>query len=178
MFKLLTVPNPKLRIEAEPIDDFGSETTALIDGAIELMYAQEGAGLAAPQFGVHKKFFVMDIPESREDEESQLQVFINPEIISQSEEQVVLTEGCLSVPGVSAEVTRSKEVRLRYLDREFKSHERDFYGWQARCILHEYDHLVGKLYVDHLPPMKRKMLLKESARYQREQNQENQANES
>ncbi|PLX29296.1 MAG: peptide deformylase [Alphaproteobacteria bacterium] len=174
-YTLLTVPNPKLRIKADLVDDFGPETSSLVDGAIELMYRENGAGLAAPQFGIHKTFFVMDISDKETREGEHLQVFINPQITYMSDEMVTLTEGCLSLPGVSAEVTRPEKIRVQYLDRDFKEHENDFCHWQARCILHEYDHLVGKLYIDHLSPLKRKMLLNKSIRYQREQEKESQS---
>ena len=128
----------------------------------ETMYAAPGIGLAATQVDVHKRIVVMDLSETKDD----LRVFINPEIIA-SEGAVETEEGCLSVPGYYDDVTRAARVRVRALNERGESFELDAEGLLAVCIQHELDHLVGKVFVDHLSPLKRGRLAAKARKKQR-----------
>ncbi|HLY79707.1 MAG TPA: peptide deformylase [Caulobacteraceae bacterium] len=132
------------------VDD---DLRALMDDMLETMYAAPGIGLAAVQVGVPKRVIVMDI--SRGDEEKFPRFFVNPEIISASEELAVYEEGCLSVPEIYDEVERPAQVRIRYLGYDGKPVEEDAEGLFAVCIQHEMDHLEGVLFLDHLSRLKR-----------------------
>jgi peptide deformylase len=147
---ILEFPDPRLRTRASAVTRFDSALGQLIANMLETMYAAPGIGLAATQVNVHQRVVVIDISESRD----QPQVFINPEILSRSGEEVS-EEGCLSVPTVFEDVKRSAEVRVRAQDRSGASFERDLDGLLAVCLQHEMDHLEGKLFVDYLSALKR-----------------------
>jgi peptide deformylase len=131
----------------------------LLDDMFETMYDAPGIGLAASQVDVHQRFMVIDISE----EKNQPQVFINPELSDKSGEQIY-QEGCLSVPGIFADVTRADAVTVRFLDRQGQPQELRADGLLAVCIQHEMDHLDGKLFVDYLSPLKREMVRKKLAK--------------
>lgn len=131
----------------------------LLDDMFQTMYEAPGIGLAASQVDVHKRFMVIDVSE----EKTLPQVFINPEIVSRQGEQVY-QEGCLSVPGIYADVARADAITVRYLDRQGKAQELSTDGLLAVCIQHEMDHLDGKLFVDYLSPLKREMVRKKLAK--------------
>lgn len=133
-----------LRKIAKPVKEMNARTLTLIDDMLETMYAEGGVGLAAPQVGVLKRIFVVDC--SMEDEPEPM-VFINPEILEESG-AVTDKEGCLSVPGKHASVTRPEKVKVKALDRNMESFTLEAEGLLARCICHENDHLNGILYVD------------------------------
>jgi peptide deformylase len=133
-----------------------------MDDMLETMYDAPGIGLAASQVDVHKRFMVIDVSEEKDTP----RVFINPEIVA-SEGGQVYQEGCLSVPGIFADVTRADSIRVRALDRSGKSFELDADGLLAVCIQHEMDHLDGKLFVDYLSPLKRDMVKKKLAKQRR-----------
>jgi peptide deformylase len=133
---------------------------------VETMYAAKGIGLAAPQVGAPLRALVMDI--AREGEEPSPRKFVNPEIVWASEERVPWEEGCLSVPGQYAEVTRPERVRVRFQDETGVRHEIDCDGLLSVCIQHEMDHLEGVLFVDHLSALKRNMMLRKVKKAQRE----------
>ncbi|MBB5885924.1 peptide deformylase [Xanthomonas sp. LMG 8992] len=162
LLPILEFPDPRLRTKAVPVD--AAEVTSaafqrLLDDMFETMYDAPGIGLAASQVDVHKRFMVIDVSE----EKNAPQVFINPQIVQRDGEQVY-QEGCLSVPGIYADVTRADAITVRYLDREGQPQELSTDGLLAVCVQHEMDHLDGKLFVDYLSPLKREMVRKKLAK--------------
>ena len=162
LLPILEFPDPRLRTKAVPVEA-ANVTTAefqrLLDDMFETMYDAPGIGLAASQVDVHQRFMVIDISE----EKNQPQVFINPELSDKAGEQVY-QEGCLSVPGIFADVTRADEITVRFLDRQGQPQELRADGLLAVCIQHEMDHRDGKLFVDYLSPLKREMVRKKLAK--------------
>ncbi len=162
---ILEFPDPRLRTVATDVDpsQIGSpEFQRLLDDMFETMYDAPGIGLAASQVDVHQRFMVIDVSE----ENDTPLVFINPQILA-SEGEEVHEEGCLSVPGIFAEVTRAERITVKALDREGESFELDCDGLLAVCVQHEMDHLLGKLFVDYLSPLKREMVRKKLAKARR-----------
>ncbi|MEJ2791031.1 MULTISPECIES: peptide deformylase [unclassified Pseudoxanthomonas] len=162
LLPILEFPDPRLRTKAVPVDAGHVTSLAfqrLLDDMFETMYDAPGIGLAASQVDVHQRFMVIDISE----EKNQPQVFINPELSDKSGEQIY-QEGCLSVPGIFADVTRADAVTVRFLDRQGQPQELRADGLLAVCIQHEMDHLDGKLFVDYLSPLKREMVRKKLAK--------------
>ncbi|MGL5114461.1 MAG: peptide deformylase [Beijerinckiaceae bacterium] len=156
--KILVIPEPQLRRASEPVVEIDNDVLSLADDMLETMYDAPGIGLAAIQIGVARRIVVMDL--ARKEEPNDPMVFINPEIISFSEERSVYEEGCLSIPEYYEEVERPERVTFRYLDRAGKSLEREVDGLFAVCIQHEIDHLNGKLFIDHISKLKRDRVLK------------------
>jgi peptide deformylase len=152
---ILHYPDKRLRQAGEPIREITPEIHALIDDMAETMYAAPGVGLAATQIGVALQLFVVDVAD--QDEPSDLRVFINPEII-ESLDKTVYQEGCLSFPGVHEEVERAARVKVRALDRDGKPFELEAEGLLAIAIQHEFDHLQGVLMIDHLGPLKKRLV--------------------
>ena len=152
---ILEFPDERLRTKAEPVERVDEEIRATIDDLFETMYEAPGIGLAATQVDIHKRIIVMDVSE----EKDAPLCLVNPEICSASgvEES---EEGCLSVPGFFEKVERAEKIRVRALDREGESFEMDAEGLLAVCIQHEMDHLLGKLFVDYLSPLKRQRIRK------------------
>jgi peptide deformylase len=142
-----------LKRKSDPVTVVDDDLRVLMDDMLETMYDAPGIGLAAIQVGVPKRVIVMDI--SRGDEEKAPRFFINPEILSASEEMAVYEEGCLSVPEIYDEVERPAQVRIRYLDYDGRPVEEDAEGLFAVCVQHEMDHLEGILFLDHLSRLKR-----------------------
>ena len=162
LLPILEFPDPRLRTKAAPVDVAGigaSPFQQVLDDMFETMYEAPGIGLAASQVDVHQRFMVIDVSE----EHDQPLVFINPEILARQGEQVY-QEGCLSVPGIYADVTRADTITVRFLDRQGQPQELTTDGLLAVCIQHEMDHLVGKLFVDYLSPLKREMVKKKLAK--------------
>lgn len=155
-----TYGDPCLKATSEPVGEVDDKTRALIRDMADTLYEKSHhIGLAASQVGVNVRLFVMDIDWiSGEDADHNLQVFLNPEITWESEEDEGATEGCLSLPGIEAEIFRPSSVRLRYQDEDGKFHERRMTDLEARCAQHEMDHLNGKLFVDRLPFVRRRLL--------------------
>jgi peptide deformylase len=164
--EVLVAPDPRLKVKARKVETFDAELKTLLDDMVETMYAAKGIGLAAPQVGAPLRALVMDI--AREGEEPSPRKFVNPEIVWASEERVPWEEGCLSVPGQYAEVTRPERVRVRFQDETGVRHEIDCDGLLSVCIQHEMDHLEGVLFVDHLSALKRNMMLRKVKKAQRE----------
>jgi peptide deformylase len=164
--EILVAPDPKLKLKARKVEAFDSALETLLDDMVETMYAAKGIGLAAPQIGVPSRAIVMDL--AREGEDPLPRKFVNPEIVWASEEEVPCEEGCLSVPGQYAEVTRPERVRVRFQDETGVRHEIDCDGLLAVCIQHEMDHLEGVLFVDHLSTLKRNMMLRKVQKAQRQ----------
>lgn len=153
--KILHYPDKRLRSPGLPVTDFGPELQQLIDDMAETMYAAPGVGLAATQIGELKQLFIVDV--SSDDEGTDLRVFINPEFVK-VEGSVEWEEGCLSFPGVHQDITRSERVKMRAQDRHGKWFEIEADGLMAIALQHEFDHLQGKLMIDHLSPLKRRIV--------------------
>jgi peptide deformylase len=162
LLTILEYPDPRLRKIATPVAAVTAEIRKLIRDMAETMYAAPGVGLAATQVNVHKRLIVMDLSESRDE----LRVYINPEIVAAAGE-TECEEGCLSVPGYYDKVTRAARVRVRALDEHGAPFEFDAEGLLAVCIQHEIDHLGGKVFVDHLSPLKRARLAARARKKQR-----------
>ncbi|GLQ52465.1 peptide deformylase [Dyella flava] len=152
---ILEYPDPRLRTKAEPVAVFDAELKQLVDDMFETMYAANGVGLAATQINVHQRVLVADMSEER----NQPLALINAEILEKDGTQVY-QEGCLSFPGIYADVTRALKIKVRAHDVEGNSFELEVEGPLAVCIQHEMDHLAGKVFVDYLSPLKRSILLK------------------
>ena len=147
---------PVLRKQTEEIENF-PELKQFIADMYETLTAAEGCGLAAPQVGKAWRLFVVDGNELAEDYpecKDFKRVFINPELIEESEQTCTYSEGCLSLPGISENVVRPESVTLRYLDEDFNAHEETFTGFQARIVQHEYDHLEGHVFTDRISPIR------------------------
>ena len=153
---ILQYPDKRLRRPGEAVETFDAALEALVDDMAETMYAAPGVGLAAPQIGVSQRIFIIDTA-SGEDEPSDLRVFINPEI-TRREGTTVFDEGCLSFPGAREEIERAERVTVRARDVHGHVFELDADGLLAIAIQHENDHLDGRLMIDHLSPLKRRVL--------------------
>jgi peptide deformylase len=163
---ILEFPDPRLRTRASTVDPAWlaePATQQLLDDMFLTMYEAPGIGLAASQVDVHRRFMVIDVSE----EKDQPLVFVNPQILARSGEQVY-QEGCLSVPGIFADVTRSNTITVTALDRHGASFELEAEGLLAVCVQHEMDHLEGKLFVDYLSPLKREMVRKKLAKQRKQ----------
>lgn len=161
---ILEFPDPRLRTRAVPVETVDDELRRLIDSMFETMYAAPGIGLAATQVDVHRRFLVADVTSDRSDPH----VLINPEIVASAGE-MINEEGCLSVPGIYAEVKRAESIRVRYLDRNGNEVEKDMDDLLAICVQHEMDHLEGRLFVDYLSEAKRQKIRKRLIKERRQQ---------
>ena len=155
---LVILPDPVLRQVSTPVERVDADVKRLADDMLETMYDAPGIGLAAIQVGLPLRMLVIDL--SREDEPRDPAVFINPEILSSSDERNVHEEGCLSIPDYYAEVERPASIRVRYVDAGGAQHEVDADGLLATCLQHEIDHLNGVLFIDHISRLKREMVVK------------------
>lgn len=155
ILEILEFPDPRLRTVAKPVDTVDDALRQLIDDMLETMYDAQGIGLAATQVNVHRRLLVLDVSETRDAP----RVYVNPEIVA-TDGSETCEEGCLSVPGIYAEVSRAANVRVAALDRNGEPFEEDLDGLHAICLQHEMDHLEGKLFVDYLSPLKRRMVTK------------------
>ena len=167
--EILEYPHPVLREVAKPVARVDGEIRRLVDDMAETMYDAPGVGLAAPQIGVGQRVFVIDI--AGEDEPSELLVFINPELVETSGSQT-WEEGCLSFPGVSEEIKRAEQVRVRALDRDGKGFGLEAEGLLAVAIQHEHDHLNGVLMIDKLSALKKRMMGRKLAKKQKSEDAE------
>jgi peptide deformylase len=151
--------SPVLRKKGEDISADYPNLKELIANMYETMYESDGIGLAAPQIGLAIRLFIVDgSPIEDIQPEGFKQTFINPQIIEESGEPWKYEEGCLSIPGIREAVSRQPIVKIKYLDEDFKEHTQTFDGMAARIIQHEYDHIEGKLFTDHINPLKRNLL--------------------
>lgn len=156
---IVTYNDPILRMEAEPVQEIDDEIEMLIEDMFETMYNSNGVGLAAPQIGKSIQLFVMDadtMTEELEEEDIGAKVFINPKILKYEGEMFKLEEGCLSIPDVRDEVLRRDRITITYRDRHFHEQTESFRGWASRVIQHEFDHLQGVLFLDHLSTFRRR----------------------
>jgi len=149
--EILRYPDPRLHKVAKAVAAVDDRIRRLVDDMLETMYAAEGVGLAATQVDVHERVIVIDISDAHD----QPIVLINPELVEKSEETTLVDEGCLSVPEIFDKVPRHARVRVRALDRSGESREFDADGLLAIAVQHEMDHLLGKVFVDYLSPLKR-----------------------
>ena len=152
---ILEFPDPRLTTVAKRVEVFDENLKTFVEDMTETMYSANGIGLAATQVDVHKRLLVMDISEGQD----QPRVYINPEVLARSGEQIH-EEGCLSVPGIYANVKRAEDITIKAQDVNGDSFEEQLEGLHAVCIQHEMDHLVGRLFVDYLSPLKRNMVKK------------------
>lgn len=169
VLEILEVPHPGLRAVARPVAQIDDSVRAIVADMFDTMYDARGIGLAATQVGIEQRIVVIDLQEPESDEEGAKPVrnplvYINPELVSVSEEVSVYNEGCLSIPEQYAEVERPSGCRVKWLDADGTAHEDDFDGLLATCIQHEIDHLNGVLFIDHISRLKRDMVLKKLAK--------------
>lgn len=160
---ILNYPDPRLHTVAKPIVEVNNTIQKLVDDMAETMYAAPGIGLAATQVNQHIQLIVIDTSK----EQNNLQVFINPKIVAKSG-QMEYEEGCLSVPGVYENVTRAEKITVEALDRNGKKFKLDAEGLLAVCIQHEMDHLLGKVFVEYLSPLKRNRIKTKMLKHSRE----------
>jgi len=151
---ILRYPDPRLHTVAKPVAEVDERIRQLVDDMLETMYAAEGVGLAATQVDVHERVVVIDTSEDR----NKPRVLINPELIATSAEFTEGEEGCLSVPAIYDKVPRHSRVTVRALGRDGQPHEFDAEGLLAVCVQHEMDHLMGKVFVEYLSPLKRERI--------------------
>ena len=150
--------DPVLREHAVPVGHFDEELRKLADGLVETMRRERGIGLAGPQVGHSVRLIAALQMMSTEDETAEPTVLVNPEVVERSQETWVFEEGCLSLPGIVGEITRATKVQVRYQDLEGNEHVCDATGMFARILLHEIDHLDGRLFIDYLSPAKKSLL--------------------
>ena len=150
LLNILNYPDKRLHKVAKPVEKVDDRIRKLVADMAETMYAAPGVGLAATQVDVHERVIVIDVSDTHEE----LRAFINPEIIWSSDERKIHEEGCLSVPGIYDNVERAEKVRVRALNEKGETYELDCDGLLAVCIQHEMDHLMGKVFVEYLSPLK------------------------
>ena len=159
---ILEFPDARLRTKAQPVTEFGPELARLVADMFETMYEAPGIGLAATQVNVHRQLLVLDVSE----EKNQPLVLINPRVTAKDGIQVY-QEGCLSVPGIYADVERANQITVEAEDAAGKTFILQADGLLAVCIQHEMDHLAGRLFVDYLSPLKREMVRKKLEKQRR-----------
>ncbi len=157
--------HPTLRKPTQEIDKDYEGLSQLVDDMYDTMHKSEGVGLAAPQINRAIRLFVVNFEPMLEEEdlknekpEDLIKVFINPKIVEFSGDSWAFNEGCLSVPGMREDVSRPEKILIQYYDKDFNYIEEQYDGMKARVIQHEYDHLEGKLFVDHLSKLRKKLL--------------------
>ena len=169
VLEILEVPHPGLRAVAKPVATIDDAVRTIVSDMFDTMYDARGIGLAATQVGIEQRIVVIDLQEPESDAEDAKPVrtplvYINPELVSVSEETSLYNEGCLSIPEQYAEVERPTRCRVKWLDLDGAGQEADFDGLLSTCIQHEIDHLNGVLFIDHISRLKRDMVLKKLAK--------------
>jgi len=164
LLTILEYPDERLRTLAKPLERIDDEIQRTIDDMFETMYDAPGIGLAATQVNFHRQLVVIDVSE----EKNRPLVLINPRIV-ETDGTEVCQEGCLSVPGIFADVARAERVIVEFLDRAGDAQRIDASGLLAVCIQHEMDHLAGKVFVDYLSPLKRQMVRKKLEKRHKQQ---------
>ncbi len=177
IYPIVAYGDPVLRKVARDITPEEMDVKKLAEDMFETMYAASGVGLAAPQIGMNIRVFIVDgtpINQNADDDEDIdeslvgfKKVFINAEILEEEGEEWAYEEGCLSIPGIRADVYRPETVTIRYFDTDWKEHTETYTDMAARIIQHEYDHIEGILFTDHLPPLKKQMLKKKLGNIQK-----------
>lgn len=159
IFPIVLYGDPVLKKKAKDIVHGDETVKEFVDSMYETMYAAQGVGLAAPQVGQSIRLFVIDTTPMEDEEEDGLKkAFINPTMIDELGEEWAFEEGCLSIPGIRADVLRKPTITIRYFDEEWNEHKETFDGMKARVIQHEYDHIEGKLFTDYLTPFKKRLI--------------------
>ena len=161
VLQIIAYGHDALREMSKPIKEDYPDLAELIENMYETMYNAHGVGLAAPQVGINIRLFIVDGTPMEEDDpklKDFKKVFINPQIIEEEGKRWNYEEGCLSIPDIREQVSRKEEIRLQYVDENFIEHTETFDGMRARIIQHEYDHLEGVLFTDHISPLRRKLL--------------------
>lgn len=151
LLDILRYPDPRLHTVAKPVKEVDERVRQLVDDMMETMYDAQGVGLAATQVDVHERVIVIDVSDDR----NEPRVLINPELLQVSDEMVVGDEGCLSVPQIYDKVPRHAKVTVRALGRDGQAYQFDAEELLSVCVQHEMDHLMGKVFVEYLSPLKR-----------------------
>ena len=159
IYPIVMYGDPVLRQRAKDIEK-GTDQKQLIQDMFDTMHVAQGVGLAAPQIGKGIRLFVVDgtVLEDEENMDDFKKAFINPQLLEESGDAWEYEEGCLSIPGIREKVSRNDKLRIRYYDEDWNLHEEAYDGIKARIIQHEYDHIEGKLFIDYLAPLKKRML--------------------
>jgi peptide deformylase len=168
IYPIVMYGDPVLRQRAKDIKE-GTDLKQLIEDMFETMYSAQGIGLAAPQIGKGVRLFIVDgspLSDDEDDEENEIvedmkdfkKAFINPQILEEEGNPWEFEEGCLSIPNIREKVARKAKLKIRYFDENWKVQEEEYDGMKARIIQHEYDHIEGKLFIDYLTPLKKRML--------------------
>jgi peptide deformylase len=156
--EIITLPDPRLREKSAPVKAVDKDVRKLVEDMFETMYAAPGIGLAAIQVAVPLRVVTMDL--AKDDEPKAPLVFINPEVVSKSDDKATYEEGCLSIPEYYEEVERPASVKVRYMDLDGKPQEIEATGLLATCLQHEIDHTNGVLFIDYISKLKRDMVMK------------------
>ncbi|MGI9373240.1 MAG: peptide deformylase [Hyphomicrobiales bacterium] len=168
LLDIVKIPDAVLRKVCAPVEEITPDMQKLFDDMLATMYDAPGIGLAAPQIGILKRIMVIDIVKEEDEDDAPREkdpmVFVNPEIVWESEELNEYEEGCLSIPEVYENVTRPAQVTVAYLDHEGKQQRRDCDGLLATCVQHEIDHLNGVLFIDYISKLKRDRIVKKFAK--------------
>ena len=164
---ILIHPDPRLKKVCEPVGEITADVHKLAADMLQTMYDAPGVGLAAPQVGVLRRVIVMDCVK-QPDIPPRPMVLVNPEVVWSSDELSSYEEGCLSIPEQYAEVHRPDRVQVRWLGLDGTEQQDDFAGLWATCVQHEIDHLNGKLFIDHLGPLKRQMITRKMQKLKRD----------
>ena len=163
ILEILSFPDPRLRTKAKAVEVFDSGLEKLIGDMKQTMYGENGIGLAATQVNVHQRLLVLDVSDTRD----QFRVYINPELLEETGWETC-EEGCLSVPGIYADVKRAGTVRVKAQNPDGCFFEESLEGLHAVCLQHEMDHLEGVLFVDYLSPLKQRMVRKKLEKQKRQ----------
>ena len=163
--KILTEPDPFLRQKSENVEEVNDDIRTLMDDMLDTMYDAPGIGLAAIQIGIPKRVIVIDL--SKNEEEKTPMYFVNPEILNKSKEDASYEEGCLSVPGQFAEISRPDKCKVKFLDYNGEEQILEAEGLLATCIQHEMDHLEGILFIDYLSKLKKNMIIKKLSKHKK-----------
>lgn len=159
IFPITLYGDPVLKKKAKDVLLEDDSLKEFVENMFETMYAAQGVGLAAPQVGQSLRIFIVDTTPMEEEEEDGLRkAFINPTMIEELGEEWAFEEGCLSIPGIRADVLRKPNIRINYFDENGQQYEESYEGMKARVIQHEYDHIEGKLFTDYLTPFKKRLL--------------------
>ena len=164
---IIIAPDPRLKKMCEPVERVDAGIRKLMQDMVETMYHNQGAGLAAPQVGVHKRIIVMDVSPFEDEDIPNLKMMANPEILWHSEEVDKYTERCLSIPELGVDVTRPARVTCRYIDENNEPQEVEASGYWAKCIQHEIDHLNGILTFDHQSSLKKSITLSKLTKFKK-----------
>tara|TARA_B100000085_G_C18332303_1_gene426826 strand:+ start:128 stop:643 length:516 start_codon:yes stop_codon:yes gene_type:complete len=171
MDKLVYVPNPLLRQKADKIKSVGNDEIKIAKKMMQIMLEAPGVGLAANQIGILKQIVTIFFVDQETKEQIQYTLF-NPNIISYSQEKIIMEEGCLSLPEQFAEIERPQNIELEYLDENNKLIKKEVSGVESRILQHEIDHLSGKLFVDYLSSLKRNIMIKKVQKFLKNKNNE------